>query len=260
MATSAHVAPTVFLDADNTLWDTDSVFAAAQMSMLENTAGAVGLSSIPPEPLAFVRSVDQAIAEKHQDGLRYPPKLLVRALEKALAGVASDAAARAALRGRHEYRIPPKEADNIVAVYIAALQVIPPLRDGVLLGLKALRSRGFRLIVISEGAKSRVEKAADAHGILDFFERIIEGRKGPALYRRMVALGGIEGPAFMVGDQLDRDIEPAGRAGLQTIYYPSSFSPRWSGLSAAVVADFVVTNFAQVEKIVAARSAQLKAA
>lgn len=241
---------TVFIDADNTLWDTDGVFATAQIGMLADVRRQLGTPDQDGGPLAFVRAVDQAIAERHQDGLRYPPVLLVRGLEKALAGVAPDAAARAAMRGRHEYRISPDDADAIASRFRASLAVTPTLRQGVRDGLEAMRRDGVRLLVISEASRGRVEATATSHGILHFFERVLEGRKSAALYRRMLALTHAGGRTFMVGDQMNRDIEPASAAGLETIYFPGGFQPRWSLAAGPVEPDHVIADFSQVANIV----------
>jgi putative hydrolase of the HAD superfamily len=250
----------VFIDADNTLWDTDGVFAAAQVAMLAHVCDALGLPARDADPLAFLRVVDQAIAERHQDGLRYPPVLLVRGLERALSGQAPDAAARAALRGRHEYRIPAQKAEAIAADFQAALGATPPLREGVRDGLEAMSRGGVRLIVVSEAARSRVERTADAHGILHLFERVFEGYKSPTLYRRMVALARVGGRPFMVGDQMNRDIEPAGAAGLETIYFPGGFQPRWASARGQVAPDHVIGDFSEVVGIVAGRRTPVVAA
>jgi putative hydrolase of the HAD superfamily len=241
---------TVFIDADNTLWDTDGVFAAAQIGMLAEVCDDLGVSAPDGDCLAFVRAVDQAIAERHQDGLRYPPVLLVRGLEKALAGLAADAAARAALRGRHEYQIAPDSAEAIAGRFHAALAATPSLRSGVRQGLETMSRSGVRLLIISEASKGRVETTATAHGILTFFERVLEGRKSAALYSRMMALTHAGGRAFMVGDQMNRDIEPASAAGLETIYFPGGFQPRWSLARGPVEPDHIIGDFSEVPGIV----------
>lgn len=240
----------VFIDADNTLWDTDGVFAAAQTGMLADVRRQLGAPDQDGDPLAFVRAVDQAIAERHQDGLRYPPVLLVRGLEKAFSGVAPDAAARAAMRGRHDYRISPDDADAVASRFRASLAATPPLRRGVRDGLEVMRRDGVRLLVISEASKGRVEATATSHGILHFFERVLEGRKSTALYRRMLALTHAAGRAFMIGDQMNRDIEPASAAGLETIYFPGGFQPRWSLAAGPVEPDHVIADFSEAADIV----------
>ena len=76
----------VFLDADNTLWDTDGVFAQAQLKLLKGIENALGRSAPGEDRLDFVRQIDQAIAGRHHLGLRFPARLLVQAVAQALAG------------------------------------------------------------------------------------------------------------------------------------------------------------------------------
>jgi hypothetical protein len=56
---------TVFVDADNTLWDTDAVFASAQLELLAGVEELVGIGSVATDPLAFIREIDQQLAERH---------------------------------------------------------------------------------------------------------------------------------------------------------------------------------------------------
>jgi len=251
---------TVLVDADNTLWNTDGVFAAAQLGILKDVRSQLGVETPEPAPLAFVREVDQAIAERHHDGLRYPPVLLVRGLEKALSGTAPDAAARASLRGRHAYRISAADAEAIAVRFQSALAATPALRPGVREGLAAMHVDGTRLLVVSEASKGRVEATATAHGILGFFERVLEGRKSVALYRRVLALTRAGRRVYMVGDQMNRDIEPASAAGLETIYFPGGFQPRWDRGDASVEPDHVITDFSEVVEIVGAHRGAAAAA
>src|SRR5690606_10201566 len=70
---------TVFVDADNTLWDTDGVFAAAQLGLLAQVEATTHTTLNVAGRLAYVRAIDQEIAERHHAGLRYPLKLLISA-------------------------------------------------------------------------------------------------------------------------------------------------------------------------------------
>lgn len=249
---------TVFLDADNTLWDTDGVYAAAQSRLLDGVLELIGADAAPSKPLAFLRAVDQAIAARHQDGLRYPPLLLVRGLERALSGEAPDAAARAASRGRHDYQIDSETAESLVDRFRSGLRAVPDLRPGVVKGLAELSAAGVRLLVVSEAAKRRVEVTAARHGILGLFDRILEGRKRPEFYGRILTLIGRPSRAFMVGDQVDRDVVPARAAGLETIHFPGGFQPRWTPADAAP--DHLVADFAEVPGIVCGGIASVRAA
>lgn len=74
----------VFIDADNTLWDTNRVYADAQLSLLTDVERASGRRAKVDNRLGWLREIDQALAERHHAGLRYPPRLLAKAVALAL--------------------------------------------------------------------------------------------------------------------------------------------------------------------------------
>ncbi|MBO9669573.1 MAG: HAD family hydrolase [Sphingobium sp.] len=247
---SRREAPaTVFVDADNTLWDTDGVFAAAQLNLLAAVEVATSLQSQEADRLAFVRAADQGIAERHHAGLRYPPRLLIAALADALHGENVARAARLALTGSGKARIAEDVMASIEAAYFGDLGCPPAIRPGVEAGLLTLEAAGCTVLIVTEAARAKVERTAERLGLGAHFTRIVEGIKRPDLYRRILRLTGTPG-AFMVGDQLDRDIAPAKAAGLETIYFPGGFQPRWTPAVDMVRPDHVVSSFAEAARII----------
>jgi len=248
---------TLFTDADNTLWDTDRVFAAAQLALLETVEAATGAEVVASDRLAFVRSLDQGIAGRHHAGLRYPPRLLARALALDLAGADTGRAVRLALvGGEANQRLSETQAAAAELAFVAAIQALPPLRLGVEEGLEALHAAGCLILMVTEGARDKIAGTAAAHGIARFIDRIIESPKRPDLYRRVLRLTPVAGRASMVGDQLDRDIAPAKSAGLETIWFPGGFRPRWEPEVEEVAPDHVVTSFREVLGIVTGQTPQ----
>lgn len=250
MIRSPATPATVFVDADNTLWDTDSVFADAQRNMLDRVEAATGTATDADDRLAYVRGVDQAIAELHHAGLRYPPKLLVRGLAAALAGLSPERAARAAWRGSMLTRMPDDRVGEIEQAFFADLNRTPEVRQGVREGLEALQAAKCVVLIVTEGARARVERTAKRLELYNLVARAIEGPKRPELFRRVLRRTGAPKRAFMIGDQLDRDIEPAKAAGLGTIYFPGGFRPRWTPEEALIQPDHRIENFAEVPSIV----------
>ena len=242
---------TVFLDADNTLWDTDAVFASAQLALLNDLEISAGCRIEDLDRLAFVRAIDQALAERHHDGLRYPPTLLVRAISRALVeGEAGARAAKHAWLGQRGSILSANDEDAIVASYFSNLKSTPVLRPGVTEGMAKFSQAGCFVLIVSEAAYKRTEATAVTLGLEGTFERVIEGRKRPELYRRVLKLAGSPARAFMIGDQLDRDIAPANAAGLTTIFFPGGFQPRWSPEEQDVQPDHRIDRFDQAVPIV----------
>jgi putative hydrolase of the HAD superfamily len=243
----------VIVDADNTLWDTDSVYAKAQLALLKAVEAAVGVTTPEADRLVFVRSLDQDLAERHDAGLRYPPRLLVRALALALnenpLKVAEDLAWLGGGEGAHMQNT---IEERIAAEFIDAIKATPTLRPGVQEGLQQLRTAGCLILVMTEGSRDKVYQTANRHGLISF-DRVMGVKKNRRLFERILRLSRSPSSVFMVGDQLARDIRPAKEAGLRTIYFPGSFRPRWEPSEAIVRPDYRVDSFAEVPDIVLAK-------
>ena len=240
----------VFVDADNTLWETDSVFATAQLKLLERVERARNKRASALHRLAFVRALDQRLAQRHHAGLRYPPKLLARGIALALDGMGADRAVRVAWLGSRSSPLAEAEEADFERRFFGDIATLPEPRAGVIEGLDALQAAGCLVLVVTEAASRKTEETAAKLGLADHFDRVVEGRKRPALYQRIIRLVGTADRAFMVGDQLDRDIAPAKAAGLETIYYPGNFKPRWQLDEDAVAPDHRISSFLEVPRIV----------
>lgn len=240
----------VLCDADNTLWDTNSVFASAQLAILGWVEAELGVKAETEGRLEFVRDIDQTLAERHHAGLRYPPRYLARAIALRLNGLTSEQAARLAWRGSEEQQsIASELAEVAERNFLAALDHLPELREGVRDGLEQLHAAGYRVVVVTEGARDRVQRTLRLHRITRCVDRVIEAPKQTSLFRRIMSLGQPSSPTYMIGDQLERDIRPAKEVGLVTIYFPGGFNPRWDRQTGNQ-ADFTISSFAQVLGIV----------
>ncbi|TIX44736.1 MAG: HAD family hydrolase [Mesorhizobium sp.] len=142
------------------------------------------------------------------------------------------------------------EAETAERTFLAAVQRLPDLRDGVAEGIHALHTAGCLITVVTEGSREKAARTARSHGIGHYIDRIIEAPKHLGLYKRVQLLPGVSSPGYMIGDQLERDIRPAKEAGLITIYYPGGFKPRWEADPQLVQPDFTVSSFAEVPAIV----------
>lgn len=215
----------LFSDADNTLWDTNSVFARAQFSMLRNIEQLTKQSgpARSRERLAFLREIDQLIASQHPDHLHYPPILLAQALLLTLRGATAEEASSVVLSQSETQ----SHLDSIVERFVNELRRVPRLRRGVHHGLWLLRQTGIDVTVVTETRRDRCIGLLETHQILIFVSDIVAVRKSPETYTGLAAAHP-SSKAIMVGDQLDRDILFSAQAGFETFYFPSAFQPHWT--------------------------------
>lgn len=245
MISDTKLAPVVFTDADNTLWDTDGLFAEAQLELLASVEGRAREPSGIGR-LEHIREIDQKLAESHHQGLRYPVRLLAIAAAHNQAGSTVDRSVQQAWR---EVGLPPGLTEarlaEIETNFIAHVRRRPPALPGVMEGLHRLDQASAIVHVVSEGDRAKVADRLQFMGATNLVDKIIEAPKSVELYRRIGRLAGGGNRPWMIGDQLTRDIQPAHEAHFRTIYVPSRFRPKWEQKVPAVSADYTVATFAQ---------------
>ena len=242
----------VFVDADNTLWDTNLVYADAQLALLAAVENVVGQQAPTSNRLKWLREIDQALAERHHAKLGYPPRLLAKALALALRGQDVANAARSAwYGGERQFQISEIEAIRIENHFREELEHVPTLRPGVYAGIAELRRCGCIIMVLTESSRERVFSLLRYHRLSDSVYRVIASTKHDGLFRRILDLMPQESSAVMIGDQLQSDIRPAKQAGLWTIYFPGGFRPDWEPAEALVRPDYRIEHFGEVPAIVA---------
>jgi putative hydrolase of the HAD superfamily len=216
----------LFTDADNTLWDTDTVFAAAQLEMLREIERLTGRNAPQEEDrgLAFLRSVDQKIAAAHPDHLRYPPVLLARGLAMVLEGrEVEDVVAH--VTGPQPGS--PDVFEPAQSRFLEAIRRLPPLRRGVREGLLAVTEARIPITIVTEERAERCRTFMAGHQLDHLIDDVFSVRKTKDAYaelKRNVS----PRRCFMVGDQIDRDIIAAAAAGFSTFYFPGGFAPYWA--------------------------------
>jgi putative hydrolase of the HAD superfamily len=200
--------------------------------------------------LQFVRTVDQAIAEKHHKGLRYPAHLLAHALTQALRGVSIDEVVRDALRGNWS-ESDLVQANQAAADFEVQLRENPHIRPGVDSGLEKIHHLGIPIAVVTEGSSETCRLRLRHWGLESFVAHVISAPKSPELFMRVANLLGVTpNQCYVIGDQLDRDIAPARQIGASTVYFPGGFTPRWAPSVDAVKPDFTIHTFDEVVSIV----------
>ena len=200
------IARTLFIDADDTLWENNIFY-------LQSTAGVLA-------ELA-AHGIDERQAQAHLDRaeqrliptLGYGPPCYRQALEvtcrELLPNLAEDAM-KTLLERIH---------------VIVQIVIDPPmvLLDGVRETLEALRPRN-RLVLVTKGLPEVQRPKLARSGLEPFFDRIfVVPEKHADTYRQVVAATDSD-PActWMVGNSPNSDINPAYEAGIGAIYIPHS--------------------------------------
>lgn len=243
-----EVKTIVVVDADNTLWDTDKVYAVAQLRLLNSVEAIINVPVPVEDRLRYLRDVDQAIASIHHKGLKYPPALLSYALELVLKGSSpSEAVGKACKSGVDKANVPALDLEK---QFLKDLKINPPLRSGVTSGLRELHKYSSKIIVVTEGSQDRCNDLLRHYGLINWIDLVLEGQKRPELYKRIKKLEDDNSVFFMIGDQLDRDIEPAKISGFFTIYYPGGFQPKWSPKVSKIKPDYKISSLEDVPPII----------
>lgn len=114
-------------------------------------------------------------------------------------------------------------AAGVVAYHDTKLSFLKSFPDTIPV-LLSLRDQGYRLGVITEGRMVKQWEKLIRLGLHHFFdvvkisEEAGKSKAGAEIYRDALAeMNCMPGEAAMVGDRIDKDIEPAKRAGMKTI-------------------------------------------
>ena len=236
-------APIVLTDADNTLWDTDAVFAKAQLSLLTGVERATGKCVSGSGRLSFVREYDQAIAARHHLHFRYPRGMLARALRLGLECIPPSKAAHDIVRGRTlAFELPAGVVDSLVTEFDRSLRTEPILLPGVREGLELAKETGLTTYVLTEGHVHRQSELVEHFGLRKLVSGILEVTKNERQFARLKTRFS---PAnvYVVGDQRDRDIAPALAAGCIAILVPSRFRPKSQDGKYAMNPNYVADDF-----------------
>ena len=257
----------LIFDADNTLWDTNSVFHQAHVAMLEVFETAQLLSNARQQ-VEKVRAIDRALIQ-HFGRFEYGFKNLVTAIAHHYHdGVDPSVAAARALEG--DYRALTATLRTTIEmayqVHTDTLAQIPPLLASVAETLVHLRA--YRKIhphvatfIFSEGHPDRLEKTLTSHQIRqhDYFDEIVIELKTAESFQRIGKLGrqylavphGHDVMTIMIGDSMQRDIRLANAAGFTTVYIPGGFEGRQLPQTELDQPDFQIESFVELPSILA---------
>lgn len=232
-------------DADNTLWETDEIYATAQLDLLNRVEECFGFSVHTEDRLRFVRDIDQGLASRHPKHLRYPAEYLVQAIFFAVQTGNIDHAVTESLRASG---FTSNAASIANAFFQRVSNEIPRLRPGVARAVPRLVQDHVQIVVLTEGDLIRCERLLKLHGLFHHVASVLSEKKTVELYADLRGRFGSSKDPVMVGDQIDRDIELSRLAGYATVYFSGGFNPTWTR-NRQITADYVITNFEQVVPI-----------
>lgn len=234
----------LIFDADNTLWDTDSVFRSAQLALLE-TLAKDGLLTDPESQLETLRMLDRELFSQ-MGRFEYDFKVLSAALAYYYSRqlLLKDAVYQAISDMKKGYCSQLAVViDDACHAFKQGLSGIPNLYPGteaMLSYISALRAseNPVATVLLSEGEPERLKRILKAHQIVrrGFFDDIIiEKTKSKETFERAKQSGlkhlrkagdSTQTLFFLVGDSLKRDIKFGNQLGFVTVYKPSPFMGR----------------------------------
>jgi putative hydrolase of the HAD superfamily len=240
--------PLVVSDADNTLWDTDSVYRRAQLALFDAVQTELHLATAPPDRLSYLRRIDERLASSHHLRWKYPPRLLVAGLAHALS---EEQSGHSLLRTKLTGALDERAIIELEHQFLAALNNdTPTLRDSVREGIVELHELGAVFVLATEANADRCQSILKFHHLEQYVASVHAGAKTPMFFRSILdQYSDLRDARFVVGDQLDRDIAPSHAAGFLTIFFPGGFKPEVETNHPAKP-DFVVSKYSEVPRIV----------
>jgi len=232
----------LIVDADNTLWDTNQVFANAQLAMIRSLEEHG--CRFPEPPLEALRRIDRRLAREFGK-FEYDFSLLAeRLMDEYFPGEMPSADRELAAQGA---------AAELGSTLSTTPDLLPGATD-LLRWIRDSRAHGARLaaILISEGDKSRLMRIASAHH-LDHgtFDRIeVLATKTAEVFQDAVSWGrlavGTPSPVCIaIGDSIERDMRPARTAGCVTIYKPAGFHGNERSTTSEAEPDYRVSDLTE---------------
>lgn len=232
-------------DADNTLWDTDSVFKDAQIALLQTIANSTLLLEVESE-LSALREIDRALFVR-LGRFEYNFEILSAGMafyytQNLSLDQATEKAIQYSIDGETT-----KDLENLIkkahANFSQRLTDVPklyPETENVLQIISNLQQIGNPLITVllSEGKQERINYILKSHSINKkplekfFDEVVIHETKSKELFEEAKRIGLQHLPNIspspkdffiMIGDSIKRDIKFGNQTGYCTIYKPAPF-------------------------------------
>ena len=125
--------------------------------------------------------------------------------------------------------------------------------------LEEIRRRGFQIGIISDAFSTEAKRRLDKTDLRTYFDLIVTcdltGQKKPSSAPFRFALHEMNAETsevVLIGDSPNRDMEPAGKLGMKTVY--ARYGDRFSRTRISTHADFVIDRFDELLPIVPERA------
>jgi putative hydrolase of the HAD superfamily len=235
----------LIFDADNTLWDTDSVFRNAQLSLLK-TLEKFQLLTRPEEQLTILRMIDRELFEQ-MGRFEYDFKVLTTAITYYFAyKLTLEDIKNVVCHAISDLRKNVGNNSHLNAVIAAAyhaysqgLIAIPELypdTENTLRHFSMFKKshKVLGIILLSEGDSKRLNRILECYnGLKQCFDKIfIEVEKNKETIEKVKEIAkkqflpvetSQEILFILIGDSLKRDVKLGNQTGFITIYKPSPF-------------------------------------
>jgi putative hydrolase of the HAD superfamily len=245
----------MIVDGDNTLWDTNSVFADAQVNILKCLRRSDSTFNLQ-DGFRKLRQIDDVLIKQYGRH-EYDFSVLVLALYHFFKGEEEEAAVRMACRA-FETRTPSEGMDIAVKCgkqFKKDLRKFPALFKDSKKTLQTLKKRGAVLILSSEGDKERISRILNHYLMKRLFDHIMDGAKSVEQLKEAKNVGTIilknrhstaAPKTVVVGDLLDRDILFGNKIGAITIYRPGGYKGRQTPQSKDEIPDYEIYEFREI--------------
>lgn len=146
-------------------------------------------------------------------------------------------------------------AEKAAEMHDEILQNTPAtLFDNVKDVLQTLKNREVKMVLLTEGNKLMQEQTLETHDLQKFFDDIVVCTEKNEhcfleIKNNWKKINGYNTTIYVVGDGIERDIEPGNRIGAITIWKPGNFNPGTPG-EGLKKPDFVVKDIRNVLSIV----------
>lgn len=237
----------VFLDADETLWFTQEAIGHGLLQLLSDVEDQTGVTARTDDRLFFIRDIALKLADRMGQTLSFGPILLAHVVARHLTGLSLEAVLT------DPNTTHPDIDETSVAERFNAhfLHGVPALREGVIETLQALKDMGATVYILTETPLKRAQNIAATTGVGRYVDGIIAHPKTPELYSYLMStLSDKDKPPVMVGDQLDKDVDFANKAGFVTVYIKGNFNPPWALSEDDVTPHHKIESFGELAAIV----------